>query len=107
MILYAALMILTSILLWAVGALICRGRTGLIHDYHQMNVKEEDLPAYGRAMAAGLFVLAGSFDLSGIFALFGENRFFSSASLAVLFVGIAVSVVLLVRAQKKYNGGMF
>ena len=35
-------------------------------------------------------LFAGSFDLSGIFALFGENRFLSSASLAVLFVGIAV-----------------
>ncbi len=50
MILYAALMFLTSALLWAVGALIYRGRTGLIHDYHRMNVKEEDLPAYGLSL---------------------------------------------------------
>ena len=98
MILYAALMFLTSALLWAVGALIYRGRTGLIHDYHQENVKPEDRLRYGRAMGAGLLVLAAALLSSGILALCLTEG--SKVPLLALFGGIAVSIVLLIRAQR-------
>ncbi len=107
MLLYSIIMFAAAALLFAVGAAIRRGKTDLIHDYHQENVKESEREAYGRAFAGGIFVLCASFFLSGILALFSGSAAASSASLLVLFAGVIVSVVILIRVQKKYNGGIF
>ncbi|MBQ2191799.1 MAG: hypothetical protein IIT70_06190 [Clostridia bacterium] len=103
-----------SMILFAVAALclgfgiaINRGKTELIHDYHQKKVPEEKRLEYGRAFSAGMFVLAGALFLSGAIGLMGDSRPFVIASLAVLFAGIAVSLAMIARVQKKYNGGLF
>ena len=103
MILYAIIMFAAAALFFAVGASIRRGNTRLIHDYHQKNVKEAERPAYGRAFSAGMFILDAGLCLSGVAALFGAM----GAALAALFIGIAVSIGLLIGVQKKYNGGLF
>lgn len=107
-------MVVYSILLFAVGAVflalgipICRGNTGLIHDYHQKNIPESDRKAYGKAFAKVMFGIALTMISSGILALFGENKVFFTASIAVLFAGILVSLFLLGKVQKRYNGGLF
>ena len=107
-------MLIYAVILFAVGALclgfgvsIHRGNTGLIHDYHQTKVREAERLEYGRAIAGGLFVLAGTLFLSGAIALFGESRAVLTASLCVFAAGIVCSLVILVRVQKKYNGGVF
>jgi hypothetical protein len=107
MLLYSIILFAVAALLFAVGASIHRGNTKLIHDYHQENVKESERGAYGRAFAKGIFALCVSFALSGILALFGESGAAFSASLFVLFAGVIVSSVILIRVQKKYNGGIF
>ena len=107
MLLYSIIMFAAAALLFAVGTAIRRGRTDLIHDYHQENVKESEREAYGRAFARGIFVLCAAFVLSGILALFGESGAAFAASLIVLFAGVIVSVVILIRVQKKFNGGIF
>ena len=102
--LYAIIMFLAAVLLFAVGAAIYRGRIDLIHDYHQDQVKEEEKPAYGRAMAKGLFVMAAGMLLSGVIALFDESKAYVMAGTGVLFACIIVSIIILVKVQKKYNG---
>ena len=51
--------------------------------------------------------MAASMILSGVVALFGESKSFMIASLVVLFLGFAISIAVLRRVQKKYNGGVF
>jgi len=107
MALYSIIMFAAAALIFAVGASIYRGNTRLIHDYHQKNVRESERLSYGRAFAKGLFVLGAGLFLSGVIALLGEDGAIAKASLSALFAGIAVSIVILVRVQKKYNGGLF
>ena len=107
MLVYSLILFAVAALFFVIGIRIYRGDTGLIHDYHQGNVRDSDRRAYGRAFSAGIFTLGGSLFLSGLIALFGDGGATQAASLTVLFGGIAASIVLLVRAQKKYNGGMF
>ena len=105
--LYSIILFATAARFLAVGTAIRKGRTDLINDYHQSRVNESERPAYGRAFAKGMFSISGTLFLSGAIALFGEERLFFAASLIVLFAGLAVSLIVIVRVQKKYNGGIF
>lgn len=81
-------------------------KTGLIHEYHRERVRSEDMAAYGRAFSTGLFALAGTLVLSGIVPLLWTLPGAVTASLVVLFVGLAASFAILWRVQRRYNGGM-
>ena len=107
MLVYSIILFAVSALCLGFGAAINRGKTELIHDYHQKNVPEEKRLEYGRAFSAGMFVLAAALLISGVLGFFAERRPFLIASLAVLFAGLAAAIVILVSVQKEYNGGMF
>ena len=107
MVVYCVVMFAVSVLFSAFSILIYKGKTDLIHDYHQKKVKEEEKAAYGKAFSKGMFGMAASMILSGAVALLGESKSFMIASLVVLFLGFAVSIAVLLRVQKKYNGGVF
>ena len=97
---FSVIMFACAVLFGVFAVLIYRGKTDLIHDYHQENVK--DKAAYGKAFGKTMAVLAASMALSGITALLSIG-----AAIAVLFAGFAVSFALMYRVQKKYNGGVF
>ena len=107
MLIYTWIMVGISIPFVWLGIRINRGDIYLIHDYHQKEVKEEEKAAYGKAFSKGMFGMAASMILSGVVALFGESKSFMIASLVVLFLGFAISIAVLLRVQKKYNGGAF
>ena len=107
MIVYSIIMFVTAVLFLAFGIAVYNGNTDLIHDYHRTNIKESELQEYGRAFAKGLFAMFATLLISGIIALFGEESLIMAASLVVLFVGLIVSVMVLLKVQKKYNGGLF
>ena len=107
MLVYTMIMLAVSTAFIWLGIRISRGEISLIHDYHRKNVKEEAKAAYGKAFSKGLFGMAASMTGSGVAALFGDSRPVMTASLAILFLGFAVSIALLLRVQKKYNGGVF
>ena len=106
MIAYAVLMWAIAALFLLFGLLIYHGKTGLIHEYHRERVRSEDMAAYGRAFSTGLFALAGTLVLSGIVSLLWTLPGAVTASLVVLFVGVAASFAILWRVQRRYNGGM-
>ena len=103
MVAYAVIMFTVSALFAVFSVLIYNGKTELIHDYHQTNVK--DKLAYGSAFGKALSVLAETMALSGVVALFGEGAMWWAV--AVLLIGFAVGMIAIVRVQKKYNGGVF
>ena len=107
MIAYSIIMFATAVLFLAFGIAVYKGNTKLIHDYHQTNIRESERREYGRAFAKGMFAICATLLISGIIALFGEEGYILADSLFVLTVGLTASVIILVKVQKKYNGGLF
>ena len=107
MLIYTIITLAISIPFVWLGIRINRGDLNLIHDYHQKKVKEEEKAAHGRAFSKGMFGMAASMILSGLVAMSGEFKSFVIASLVVLLLGFAISIAVLLRVQKKYNGGVF
>ena len=101
MIVYAVVMFLTAFILILVGALVYRGRTDLVHSYHQTNVK--DKKAYGKALGKALMGMSIPFILAGIIGLFTESILVT----IVLLAGIAISFIPFAIVQNKHNGGIF
>ena len=105
MILYSIIMLLTGILFGTISLAIYRGKTNLIHDYHQTNVT--DKAAYGKAFGKSMLIISFSLLCSGIISLFGDSQTISMIAITVLFVGLLIGLVCIVIVQKKYNNGIF
>jgi len=103
MIVYAAIMLLTAIAFEIVAELIHRGKTDLIHDYHQNRVT--DKVEYGKAFGKAMRVIAGTLALSAAVSLFGEGAMWGA--IGILLVGLIVGIAAIIRVQKRYNGGVF
>ena len=103
MIAYTIILCLTGVIFGVMAVLIYKGKTELIHDYHQKKVT--DKTGYGKAFGKAMGVIAAAMVLSGILALFGEAVMW--LPMIVLLMGLAVGIVLIIRVQKRYNGGMF
>ena len=97
MILYTIIMFAVAVLFFFLGRSIYRGNTDLIHDYHQTKVK--DKAAYGKAM----FTMAAAMAASGLVAMFDDGFL----PVLVLFLGLAVGIIQIILAQKKFNNGVF
>ncbi|MCH5196631.1 MAG: hypothetical protein J1F28_07950 [Oscillospiraceae bacterium] len=107
MIVYSIIMFAAAVLFLAFGIATYKGNTKLIHDYHQSNVKDSERQEYGKAFSKGMFAIFATLLISGIIALLGEGSLIMATSLFVLTAGLIVSIIILVKVQKKYNGGMF
>lgn len=105
MLLYSLLMFACAISFIVIGLQLHNGKTQLIHDYHQTKVT--DKAAYGKAFSKAMFTIAITLAISGIIALFGETKPIAVASIVTLVIGIVVSLILILKVQKKYNNGIF
>ncbi|MEG0751701.1 MAG: DUF3784 domain-containing protein [Oscillospiraceae bacterium] len=101
MIIYSIIMFAMALLMIVVGILVYRGKTELIHDYHQTKVT--DKKAYGKAMGKALAGISVPLVTTGIVAFFTA----SVLPTLVLIVGIIISLISLILVQKKYNGRLF
>ena len=105
MVLYSIIMFLAAVPMIKMSIAIYRGKTSLIHDYHQTKVT--DKAAYGKAFGKAMFVVSMSLLLSGIIALFGASEEIAAIAVAVLFVGLFIGIAWIIAVQKKYNKGVF
>lgn len=103
MIVYAVIMFAAAILIGVLAVLIYKGKTDLIHDYHQSKVT--DKAGYGKAFGRAMAIIAASMAISGMISLFGESVMVYAV--AVLFVGFVIGFAVMASVQKKYNGGLF
>lgn len=101
MLIFSIILFLTSVLLIIIGVSIYKGNIELIHSYHQENVT--DKVGYGKAMGKALIILSLPLIASGIIAFFTE----SVIPTIVLIVGMVIGFVPIIKAQNKYNGGIF
>ena len=103
MIAYTITLCLTAAIFGVMSVLIYKGKTELIHDYHQKKIT--DKAGYSKAFGKAMGVIAAAMAISGLIALFGESAIWHAV--AVLMIGLATGIILIVRVQKKYNGGVF
>ena len=102
MLAYSIIMFLIAALFTGLGIAIYRGKTDLIHDYHQTKVT--DKAAYGKAFGKAMLVLSTVLLLSGIIGLF-ENL--TVLAVAILMIGLVIGIGCIAAVQKKYNKGVF
>ena len=102
MLLYAIILFLSGALVAGLGRAIYRGKTDLIHSYHQTRVT--DPAAYGKAFGKAMFVIAAALVLSGLIGLMDHT---SLLAVAVLMVGLAVGICCIIAVQHRYNKGIF
>ena len=105
MLVYSIIMFLVAVLFTVLGIAIYKGKTDLIHDYHQTKVT--DKAAYGKAFGKAMFVLSTALLLSGIIGLFGTSEVIAMIAVTVLFIGLSIGIAWIVAVQKKYNKGIF
>lgn len=102
---YSIIMFSATALFGALGIAIYKGKTNLIHDYHQ--TKARNKAAYGKAFGKALFRFALAPLLSGIVGLFADTKIIGMASVAVLIIGSGIGIGCIVAVQNKYNNGVF
>ena len=105
MLLYSINMFLVSALFTVLGIAIYKGKTDLIHDYHQTKVTDKS--AYGKAFGKAMLAVSSALLLSGIVGLFGDTEEIATIAVAVLFVGLTIGIAWIIAVQKKYNKGVF
>lgn len=105
MVLYSVIMFLIAALMGGMGIAIYRGKTDLIHDYHQTKVT--DKAAYGKAFGKAMLVLAMTLFLSGVVGLLGDSDTVAAIAVGVLVVGLFIGMACIIAVQKKYNSGVF
>ena len=95
-------MFLVAVLFTVLGIAIYKGKTDLIHDYHQTKVTNKS--AYGKAFGKAMLVIATVMLLSGIIGLFKNLLMLA---VAILIIGLVVGIGCIVAVQIKYNNGLF
>ncbi len=101
MLAYSVIMFLTTVLLMLLSIAIYKGKTNLIHSYHQTKVADKS--AYGKAS----FIVAMAPLLSGTIGLLGSSDMIAIIAVAVLIIGIVIGIGFIVAVQMKYNKGIF
>ena len=76
-------------------------KLSLIHDYHYRNVKEEDVPSYTRQIGIGLIIIGTGILLTGMLDLLNSSLWW-----APLIIGFSLGLIVIIKAQKKYNGSI-
>ncbi len=102
MLVYSIIMFLVSALFTVLGIAIYKGKTDLIHDYHQTKVTDKS--AYGKAFGKAMLLIATVMLLSGIIGLFEKLLILA---VAILIIGFVIGIGCIVAVQKKYNKGVF
>ena len=102
MLVYSIIMFLVSALFMVLGIAIYKGKTDLIHDYHQTKVTDKS--AYGKAFGKAMLLIATVMLLSSIIGLFEKLLILA---VAILIIGFVLGIGCIVAVQKKYNKGVF
>ena len=102
---YSIIMFLTTALLLLLGVAIYKGKTNLIHSYHQTKVTDKS--AYGKAFGKAMFVVAMAPLLSGLSGLFGDSDIIAIIAVVVLIIGVGIGMGCIFAVQKKFNKGVF
>ena len=100
MLFYSFVNFFVASLLFVFGKEIYFGRTDMIQQRLQKNVKDKE--AYGKAFGKAMIVTGVGPFLSSLIVLAG----FEKVSIVTLIIGLAIGIGMIIAAQIKYNGGI-
>lgn len=92
-----ALLIVLGLLTWK------KQKVTILHDYHYKNVRQEDIPEYTMSMGIGQIVIGAGSLLTGVLSFFTDSR----ATWAAFIAGLIAGLIIMHKAQMKYNGTWF
>ena len=101
----AVISTVVGIALLIVGILIRKGNASILHSYHYKNVT--DIDAYSKEMGSAVMFMSIPACINGFMTLFAHIKIVSVISAALLFIGIIICVMHLLKVQIKYNGSLF
>ena len=87
-----------------------KGNISTIHEYHRKRVKEEDKPAFGKAVGLGTVIIGVGIILMGILSmisLWTEIQLILWIGMGIMAAGFLVGLVMSFGAMMKYNKGIF
>ena len=96
------LLLIVGILLSVLGAVNIKGNIRTIHAYNRRNVREEDIPKYGRAVGTGTLIIGASLIVAWSIA-----RRNAEMTDVVVIPALAVGLAFILYGQLKYNRGIF
>ena len=96
------ILLILGLFISTLGIINIRGNISTIHSYNRRNVKEEDIPKYGKALGTGTLIMGASFIL-GYFAMFCSETVMAVIILPAVVVGLG----FILYGQFKYNKGIF
>ncbi len=95
--------IILGLFLVIVGCVNISGNISTIHSYQRRNIKEEDVPAYGRWTGAGTLIIGVALLTQAVFVPMGQDEFGTWVMMGALIAGLS----MMFYAQFKYNKGLF
>ncbi len=95
--LIGAMLAIIGIIIWK------KKKISLLHSYHYHNVKKEDVSPYCSLIGKGLCLMGIGFIVGGVVSFLTN----SAVGIIVVAIAFAISLIVMNKAQKKYNGGWF
>lgn len=97
-----SVLIVVGIIVSILGLINISGNINTIHSYNRWRIKEEDIPAYGKAVGTGTLIIGASLTTAGIIS------FWTEAAIAwILPLGVIVGLAFILYGQFRYNKGIF
>ena len=96
------LLLILGIFISALGVINIKGNVSTIHSFNRRNVKEEDIPQYGKTVGTGTLVSGAALILAYLAAFWNE-----AAIDYIVLPAMAIGLILILYGQIKYNHGIF
>ena len=96
------ILLFLGVIISVMGVVNIKGNIITIHAYNRRNVKEEDIPKYGKAVGTGTLIMGISLVLGFVASLWSEEMI-----TYIILIGVAVGLGFILYGQFKYNGGIF
>lgn len=97
------MLLVIGIVATVIGVVNIRGNISTIHSYNRRNVREEDVPLYGKAVGTGTLLIGAALILAYLVTFWKEGRLAPYIAIPVLVLGFAC----ILYGQIKYNHGIF
>lgn len=97
-----ALLLIAGLVLCVTGMVNIRGNIRTIHFYNRRNVREEDVPKYGKAVGGGTLTMGAA-----LLIAFPVSFVSETAAAWVLLPLLTAGLALILYGQFKYNKGLF
>ena len=95
--------IVVGLALVVIGIMNRKGNISLLHSYHKKRVKEEDVIPFGKQVGTGTIIIGIAIVLAGILSISNCGMIRD----VVIGIGLVIGILIIFRAMRKYNNGVF